>query len=229
MSGHGRRLRSQRSNCGADRCRGGARCGRAAYHLLGRAGRRRGALSRHLRSRHEVGEVLRSGVPVTEFRAAMILGSGSASFEMMRYLTERLPVMIAPKWVSTLEQPIRFATSERISCRNSNFPGTAASSRDRRCEVLTPEAMMLRLREHPRPLAQDRRRPLLHAWLCRPWVLNADSSAIARPLIDGLTNKVVVRDDALVEFPTIHRFGVRRRRQAASTGTRRRRARRRRG
>lgn len=63
-------------------------------------------LSKHLSSRAEVGEILAAGLPVTEFRAGPIIGSGSASFEMVRYLTERLPVMIAPKWVLHEVQPI---------------------------------------------------------------------------------------------------------------------------
>ena len=64
-------------------------------------------LSEHLSSRREVEEALAStGVPVTVLRAAMIIGSGSASFEIMRYLVERLPIMITPKWVSTPCQPI---------------------------------------------------------------------------------------------------------------------------
>ena len=64
-------------------------------------------LSPHLSSRHEVGDLLRSGtVPVTILRAAMILGSGSASFEILRYLVERLPVMITPRWVHIPTQPI---------------------------------------------------------------------------------------------------------------------------
>lgn len=64
-------------------------------------------LSPHLRSRAEVGRTLRaSGVPTVELRAGVIIGSGSASFEMLRYLTERLPVMITPRWVSTRTQPI---------------------------------------------------------------------------------------------------------------------------
>jgi len=66
-----------------------------------------GGLSKHLRSRHEVADILGSGsVPVTFLRAAMILGSGSASFELMRYLVERLPVMVTPQWVRTMNQPI---------------------------------------------------------------------------------------------------------------------------
>jgi uncharacterized protein YbjT (DUF2867 family) len=65
------------------------------------------ALSEHLRSRHETGAALReSGVPVTEFRAPVIVGSGSLSFEIIRYLTERLPVMICPRWLYTRAQPI---------------------------------------------------------------------------------------------------------------------------
>jgi uncharacterized protein YbjT (DUF2867 family) len=74
---------------------------------LGGLGESEGLLSPHLRSRREVGRVLReSGVPVIEFRASIIIGSGSLSFEMIRALTERLPVMIAPRWVATPAQPI---------------------------------------------------------------------------------------------------------------------------
>ena len=70
-------------------------------------GERAGSLSRHLRSRQEVGDVLRRGrVPVTELRAAVVVGAGSMSFEMIRYLTERVPVMITPSWVKTPCQPI---------------------------------------------------------------------------------------------------------------------------
>ena len=65
------------------------------------------ALSHHLRSRQETGAALReAGVPVTEFRAGVVVGSGSLSFEMIRYLTERVPVMICPRWVFTRTQPI---------------------------------------------------------------------------------------------------------------------------
>ncbi|HSE38235.1 MAG TPA: SDR family oxidoreductase [Blastocatellia bacterium] len=74
---------------------------------LGGLGESNESLSSHLRSRHEVGEILReSGVVVVELRASIVIGSGSLSFEMIRALTERLPVMIAPRWVATLTQPI---------------------------------------------------------------------------------------------------------------------------
>ncbi|MDT3776643.1 SDR family oxidoreductase [Nitrospira sp. MA-1] len=79
--------------------------GRLIY--LGGLGDDRETLSPHLRSRHEVGEILRqSGVPVVEFRASIVLGSGSLSFEMIRALVERLPVMLTPRWVHVPAQPI---------------------------------------------------------------------------------------------------------------------------
>ena len=88
--------------------------GRAAHEAgvrrivyLGGLGERDASLSPHLRSRHEVGDVLRqSGVQVIEFRASIVIGSGSLSFEMVRALVERLPVMVTPRWVSVLAQPI---------------------------------------------------------------------------------------------------------------------------
>lgn len=74
---------------------------------LGGLGSESDTLSPHLRSRQEVGEILRSsGIPVTEFRASIVLGKGSLSYEMIRALTERLPVMITPRWVDVLAQPI---------------------------------------------------------------------------------------------------------------------------
>ncbi len=74
---------------------------------LGGLGERDKSISPHLEARQHVGDVLRqSGVPVTEFRAAIVIGSGSMSFEMIRYLTERLPILFTPKWISTLCQPI---------------------------------------------------------------------------------------------------------------------------
>jgi uncharacterized protein YbjT (DUF2867 family) len=74
---------------------------------LGALGNEGETLSPHLRSRQEVGQILRdSGVPVIEFRASIVIGSGSLSFEMIRSLVERLPIMITPKWVSSPAQPI---------------------------------------------------------------------------------------------------------------------------
>jgi uncharacterized protein YbjT (DUF2867 family) len=77
---------------------------------LGGLGDAAEGLSTHLRSRQEVGEILRAGrVPVVEFRASIVIGSGSLSFEMIRALVERLPVMITPRWVAVPAQPIAIA------------------------------------------------------------------------------------------------------------------------
>src|SRR4051794_39939441 len=83
------------------------RAGVGQIVYLGGLGRDESGLSEHLSSRHDVGEVLADGpVPVTELRAAVIIGSGSASFEMLRHLTDVLPLMVTPRWVSTRCQPI---------------------------------------------------------------------------------------------------------------------------
>ena len=87
--------------------RAAARAGVRRIIYLGGLADTSGPLSAHLKSRYETGEILRaSGVAVVEFRASIIVGAGSLSFEMIRYLTERLPVMICPKWVFTRIQPI---------------------------------------------------------------------------------------------------------------------------
>jgi uncharacterized protein YbjT (DUF2867 family) len=99
---------SARDISAAHNCASAAKqAGVARIIYLGGLGDPQSNLSQHLVSRHETGDALReAGVPVTEFRAAVIVGSGSLSFEMIRYLSERLPVMICPKWVYTRTQPI---------------------------------------------------------------------------------------------------------------------------
>jgi uncharacterized protein YbjT (DUF2867 family) len=91
---------------------------------LGGLGRDEDELSPHLRSRHEVGEQLRSWqVAVTEFRAGVIIGAGSVSFDLVRYLTERVPVLISPRWVSTLTQPIAIEDVLRYLLESLEMPG----------------------------------------------------------------------------------------------------------
>ena len=103
--------------------------GRIVY--LGGLGDPEADISDHLRSRHDTGDALReAGVPVTEFRAAVVVGSGSISFEMIRYLTERLPVMICPKWVYTKVQPIGVDDLLRYLVEALDVP-ESAGSRDR--------------------------------------------------------------------------------------------------
>ncbi|MGB6520828.1 MAG: NAD(P)H-binding protein, partial [Candidatus Cybelea sp.] len=116
-----------------------------AIVYLGGLGDDRDALSTHLRSRHEVGEVLReSGVPVIEFRAAQIIGSGSISFEMMRYLTERLPLMIAPRWVTTRCQPIGIRDVLAYLVAALSLPRESRIYEIGGSDVLTYREMMLR-------------------------------------------------------------------------------------
>jgi uncharacterized protein YbjT (DUF2867 family) len=155
-------------------------------------------LSPHLVSRQEVGDVLRaSGVPVTEFRAAVVVGSGSVSFEMIRYLTERVPIMIAPRWVSTRCQPIAVANVLEYLVRCLDTP----ESTGKILEIGGPDVMsygdmMLgyaRVRGLRRVMVPI---PFLTPRLSSYWVdlVTPIPSAISHPLIEGLRSEVVVND-----------------------------------
>ncbi len=169
-------------------------------------------LSRHLASRHEVGNVLRaSGVEVVEFRAAVIIGSGSVSFEMMRYLTERLPVMIAPKWVTTRSQPIAVYDVLLYLVAALDLPsGDSRIYEIGGADVVTYRDMMLRyarLRGLKRKVVIV---PLFTPRLSSYWVhlVTPVSARLAQPLILGLRNEVVVRDGAAKrDFPQIAPIG----------------------
>jgi uncharacterized protein YbjT (DUF2867 family) len=175
---------------------------------LGGLGNPESNLSPHLRSRQETGAALReAGVPVTEFRAAVIVGSGSLSFEMIRYLTERLPVMICPRWVFTRVQPIaiRNVLDYLVAALES------AESAGRVLEiggldVLTYSGMMTgfaKARGLKRRLISV---PVLTPRLSSYWVhlVTPIPAAIAQPLIKGLGNEVIVRDDSARRlFPAI--------------------------
>jgi uncharacterized protein YbjT (DUF2867 family) len=157
-------------------------------------------LSEHLRSRQETGDALRSaGVPVTEFRAAIIVGSGSLSFEMVRHLTERVPVMICPQWVYTRVQPIAIRTVLDYLTAALDTPESAGQVIDiGGADVLTYGEMMMRyarLRGLHRWLVPV---PLLTPRLSSYWVhlVTPIPANIARPLIDGLRNEVVASDDS---------------------------------
>lgn len=173
--------------------------GRIVY--LGGLGDPRRNLSAHLRSRQEVGVVLAdAGVPVTEFRAGIIIGAGSASFEMLRELTERLPVMICPRWVTSPIQPIAVADvlSYLVACLE--VPATSGRVLELGGpEVMTYQAMMerfARLRGLRRFIL---RVPVLTPRLSSYWVdlVTSIPAAVARPLVEGLRSAVVVRDPAV--------------------------------
>ncbi len=158
-----------------------------------------GELSAHLRSRQHVGKVFADGpVPVTELRAGVIIGSGSASFEMLRNLTDVLPVMITPRWVSTRCQPIAIRDILHWLVRAISTP----AAKGRVLEVGGPEIVtyedMMRAYAEVAGL-RDRvviRVPFLTPRLSSHWVglVTPLPLGLARPLIESLVNEVVVLD-----------------------------------
>jgi uncharacterized protein YbjT (DUF2867 family) len=161
-----------------------------------------GALSPHLASRHEVGRVLASGpVPVTELRAAVVIGSGSASFELLRHLVEVLPVMTTPRWVRTRVQPI--AVSDLLVYLTGVLGKRDALGKVFEiggAEVVTYRELM----DGYAKVAGLRRRvivpvPVLSPRLSSLWVglVTPIPADLARPLVDSLVNEVVVHDHAI--------------------------------
>lgn len=180
--------------------------GRIIY--LGGLGDPAADLSAHLRSRQQTGDALReSGLSVTEFRAGVIVGSGSLSFEMIRYLTERVPVMICPRWVYTRIQPIAVRNvldylieSLRVSESSGQIIEIGGADVITYGEMLTFYAEVRGLRRWLVPV------PVLTPKLSSYWVhfVTPIPAAIARPLIAGLRNEIIVRDDLAGRlFPTI--------------------------
>ncbi|WP_431967109.1 SDR family oxidoreductase [Actinacidiphila sp. bgisy160] len=162
-------------------------------------------LSPHLRSRAEVGRVLlTSGVPTAALRAAVIIGSGSASFEMLRYLTERLPVMVTPRWVSTRIQPIAVPDVLRYLVGCATLPPQVSRAFDiGGPDVLTYRDMMVKYAEVaglPRRLIVPL--PVLTPWLSSHWVglVTPVPASIARPLTESLRHEVVCHDHAIAEW-----------------------------
>lgn len=154
-------------------------------------------LSEHLRSRHEVGRELAEGpVPVTEIRAAVIIGSGSASFEMLRNLTEVLPIMVTPTWVSTRCQPIAIRDILHYLVAAVETP----AARGRILEAGGPDIMTYRdMMDLYAEVAGLRRRiivpvPVLSPDLSSRWVglVTPLPTGLARPLVSSLVNEVVI-------------------------------------
>src|SRR3954469_7930557 len=174
---------------------------------LGGLGDDRTELSAHLGSRHEVGRVLAAGpVECVELRAAAVIGSGSASFEMLRYLTEVLPVMVTPKWVRTECQPIAIRDVLRylVAVVEGEEPigGILEIGGP---DVLSYADMMATYAE---VAGLPRRRlvpvPVLSPRLSSLWVglVTPVPAQLARPLVDSLVNRVVVTDHRAEElFP----------------------------
>lgn len=175
---------------------------------LGGLGDSNTKLSKHLTSRQATGHALaEAGVPVTEFRAAIVVGSGSVSFELIRNLTERLPFLMVPRWMSTRIQPISIRNVLSYLIAAVETPKSAGQIIEiGGPQVLTYVEMMLRYAELKglrrrivyTPFWNDTLYAYLISWIT-PVPLN-----IARPLIAGLRNEVVVRsDNARRLFPYI--------------------------
>ncbi len=162
-------------------------------------------LSPHLRSRAEVGDILlASGVPTAALQAAVIIGSGSASFEMLRYLTERLPAMVTPKWVHTRIQPIAVHDVLRYLAGCAALPAGVSRRFDiGGPDVVTYAEMMRRYAViaglRPRVLITV---PLLTPWLSSLWVglVTPVPAALARPLVESLRNEVVCSEHDIAGY-----------------------------
>jgi uncharacterized protein YbjT (DUF2867 family) len=161
-------------------------------------------LSPHLRSRQDVEEILRTGdYDLTSFRAAIIVGAGSASFEMVRQLVSRLPVMITPKWVRTPSQPIAIADVIEYLVGALEVPETRGET----LEIGGPEVLSYQEMMERTAAAFGRRLTILPVPVLTPklsvyWIdLVTDTPKhISHPLIEGLRNPVVVGDDRADEL-----------------------------
>ena len=172
------------------------------------------ALSPHLRSRHEVERILGRGpVPVTNLRAAMILGSGSASFEMLRYLVDRLPVMITPRWVNTPCQPIAIGNVLDYLEGCLTVPETVGGTFD----IGGPDVLTYRdlIQIYARAAGLKARLifpvPVLTPWLSAKWIhlVTPVPASIAQPLAEGLSIPVVCREQRIRELVPVRLMDAR--------------------
>lgn len=181
---------------------------------LGGLGDEQQGLSRHLRSRAEVARILQNGpVPVTTLRAAMIIGSGSASFEILRYLVDRLPVMVTPRWVSTLSQPIaiRNVLDYLVGCleqeetvgKTFDIGGPDILTYRELMNIYASEAGLSERFVIPVPVFTPK---LSSYWI---HLVTPVHSALARPLAEGLRNPAVCREDSIEGLIPIQKLSCR--------------------
>ena len=169
-------------------------------------------LSPHLRSRHEVGDLLRaSGVETVEFRAGMVVGAGSTSYQLMKSLTDRLPVMLCPRWRTTASQPVAVDDVLAYLLAARELPaGEGRTFEIGGTEVVTYADL---IREYARQKGLRRWLifvPILTPYLSGLWLALATPAAyeVGRHLTEGLKNPTAVRDKTALEVFKIHPTGV---------------------
>jgi uncharacterized protein YbjT (DUF2867 family) len=180
---------------------------------LGGLGEDTGSLSSHLRSRQEVGAVLReSGVPIIEFRASIVIGPGSLSFEMIRALVERLPVMITPRWVAIQAQPIAISdlldyllTALSLSFEGHSIFEIGGTDQVSYGEVMHEYARQRGLRRFMLPV------PVLTPRLSSLWLglVTPLYARVGRKLIDSLRHPTIVHDSSALQIFNIQPKGMR--------------------
>ena len=187
-------------------------CGVRRIVYLGGLGDDRQRLSPHLRSRQEVGRVLRdSGVECIEFRASLVIGQGSLSFRMVQSLTDRLPVMICPRWLATPTQPIGVDdTLSYLLAALDLPPGESRVFEIGGQDVLTYGDV---IREYARQRGLRRLLisvPVLTPYLSSLWLglVTPATASVGRHLIEGLRNPTIVRDPAALEVFDVKPIGV---------------------
>jgi uncharacterized protein YbjT (DUF2867 family) len=169
-------------------------------------------LSPHLRSRHEVGRILReSGVETVEFRASLVIGTGSLSFDLVKALTDRLPVMICPRWLSTPTQPIAVDDVLAYLLAAKDLP----PGQGRIFEIGSPDVTTYggMIREYARQRGLRRwliSVPVLTPYLSSLWLALVTPTAfeVGRHLIEGLKNPTVVRDKTALDVFPIRPMGI---------------------
>jgi len=169
-------------------------------------------LSPHLRSRHEVGRILRnSGVETIEFRASLVIGTGSLSFDLVKSLTDRLPVMLCPRWLTTPTQPI--AVDDVLAYLLAAKDLSAGPSRI--FEIGSPDVTTYggMIREYARQRGLRRwliSVPVLTPYLSSLWLALVTPAAfeVGRRLIEGLKNPTVVRDRTALDVFSIRPMGI---------------------
>ncbi len=181
------------------------KCGVERIIYLAGLGEDSAELSHHLQSRREVEHVLNSGkVPVTVLRAAMIIGSGSASFEILRYLVERLPVMITPRWVATRCQPIAVRNVLHYLVACLDCPETVGETFDIGTEEIVNYSDLMRIyaEEAGLPKRLIIPVPVLTPRLSSYWIhlVTPIPAALAKPLAEGLRNPVLCKDNRIREL-----------------------------